>query len=133
MHQELENKSAPLKLILVVDDDEDFGTNLVQIIQTETPYHAIYAHDAFESLRITRNLRCDLLLLDYLLPGIDGIDLYDLLHSLPSLADVPTILMSASTRLPQHAIEERNLPRLSKPFDLEEFFAILTHFLAEKH
>ncbi|MBO0779270.1 MAG: response regulator [Ktedonobacteraceae bacterium] len=127
----LDETTYPWKLILIVDDDEDFGTDLVQVIHSETPYHAIYARDAFEALRITRHLQCDLLLLDYLLPGIDGIDLYDLLHSQPSMASTPTILMSASTRLPQRAIEQRTIPRLNKPFELDDLFDALRQFLGE--
>src|SRR5579864_5635357 len=65
-----ESTLTPLKMVLVVEDDVDFGTNLVQVIREETVYHAMHVTDAFEALRVIGHLKCDLFLLDYQLPGI---------------------------------------------------------------
>jgi len=118
---------TPLKMVLVVEDDVDFGTNLVQVIREETVYHAMHVTDAFEALRVIGHLKCDLFLLDYQLPGIDGIDLYDLLCSTPGYEEVSAIIISASARVPQREMEKRNLVRLNKPFELD----VLLHTMQE--
>ncbi|HLZ57511.1 MAG TPA: response regulator [Ktedonosporobacter sp.] len=116
----LEKHSTRHKTILVVDDDSDFRTCLVQILQEETPYHVVFASDAFEALRLIGQLHCDLFLLDYQLPGIDGLDLYDLLRSTPGHEAVAAICISASSRLSKHELAKRNLICLHKPLELDD-------------
>jgi CheY-like chemotaxis protein len=127
-----EKLSSRHKVVLLVDDDVDFGDCIVQFIKEETPYHVVYAPDAFKALRVVSHLKCDLFLLDYQLPGIDGIDLYDLLHSTPGHEDVPAIYISASSRLPQRELEKRNLIYMHKPIELEELLCVLQSLIGMK-
>jgi CheY-like chemotaxis protein len=107
------------KLILVVEDDTAIGTLLVQILAQETCYHALLAADGFEALNVVREIKPDLFILDYQLPAMNGIQLYDCLHIMNQLENVPAILLSA--RLPRHEVEKRSLIGLGKPFDIDEF------------
>ncbi|QBD76706.1 response regulator [Ktedonosporobacter rubrisoli] len=121
--------SPAFKLIIVVEDDADFGACLIQMIREETPYRAIHAHDAFEALRMTGHFKFDLFLLDYQLPGIDGLDLYDLLRSTEGHENVPALFITASSRLPQKELEKRKLHSLYKPFELDELTRTLRELL----
>jgi CheY-like chemotaxis protein len=125
----LEKSSNQHKTILVVDDDTDFRACLVQILQETTPYHVAYASDAFEALRVSSQIKCDLFLLDYQLPGIDGLDLYDLLRSTPGHEAVPAICVSASSRLPKHELARRNLICLHKPLELDELLETIQRLI----
>jgi CheY-like chemotaxis protein len=84
--------------------------------------------DGFEALRAIREDKPDLLILDYQLPRMNGINLYDKIHALPGLEHIPVIMMSAS--LPKREIEKRTLVGISKPFKLGELFDALEQFLA---
>lgn len=93
---------------------------LALALADERAYHVLVVSTASEAVQAATTMRVDLFIIDYDLAGMNGIELYDKLHALPELHDVPTLLLSAS--LEQHAqeLEERNLIGLRKPFDLEE-------------
>jgi CheY-like chemotaxis protein len=109
------------KSILIVEDDEDIGTFLVAALQQETLYHPILVPDGFAALKTVHNLKPDLVILDYQLPHMTGIEVYDQLRARPELADVPAILMTAGLGMPRHALEKRKLVGLSKPLELASF------------
>ena len=115
------------KLILVVEDDEAIGTLLVQLLAQEACYQALLATDGFEALNVVREVKPDLFILDYQLPAMNGIQLYDSLHAISRLENVPAILLSA--RLPQHEVEKRSLISVGKPSDLDELLEIVNKAL----
>src|SRR5262245_21770390 len=82
--------------ILVVEDDVNIGDFLRQIIDKETPYQTIVVHDGFRALERAQQLQPCLLLLDYRLPGINGLEVYDRLQEQEETRGVPTIMMSAT-------------------------------------
>jgi CheY-like chemotaxis protein len=84
--------------------------------------------DGFEALRAIREDNPDLLILDYQLPRLNGIDLSDKIHALPGFDHLPVIKMSA--HLPKREIEKHTLVGISKPFELGELFDTLDQFLA---
>jgi DNA-binding response OmpR family regulator len=127
--KELSWEKEPMseKLILVVEDDEAIGTLLVQLLAQEACYQALLAVDGFEALNVVREVKPDLFILDYQLPAMNGIQLYDSLHAISRLENVPAILLSA--RLPQYEVEKRSLIGLGKPFDLDELLEIVNKAL----
>jgi CheY-like chemotaxis protein len=109
--------SSTVMSILVVEDDEDLGQFIVQAIHDETPYQALLATDGFQALKITTTLKPTLFLLDYNLPDMNGLELYDKLHSMEALKNVPAIFMSA--RRPTEIVKKHDVIFLSKPFELD--------------
>ena len=65
------------KTILVVEDDEAIGSMLVDVLSLETSCQILLVTDAFQAMRVMRNLRPCLFITDYHLPQMDGIQLYD--------------------------------------------------------
>ncbi|HEU5382895.1 MAG TPA: response regulator [Ktedonobacteraceae bacterium] len=117
------------KIILVVEDDEGVGAFMVEALSSEAPYQALLATNAVEALAMVNTLRPDVCVLDYLLPGITGLELADRLHSLEIFQQLPIILMSAHA--PNHAKEREDLLFLAKPFSLDELFAAVEHGLSK--
>jgi DNA-binding response OmpR family regulator len=115
------------KIILVVEDDRDIGEVLVEAITHESPYQAMLATDGLDALRIVQGIKPGLFILDYQLPGMNGIELYDRLHAIEALADVPALMMSA--RLPRQELEKRKIVAMNKPLDLDEFLQTLDQLL----
>jgi DNA-binding response OmpR family regulator len=116
-----------LKTILLVEDDTNIGEVLVQAITQETSYLAVLASDGFEALKFVENLTPNLFILDYQLPRMNGIELYDMLHAIDKLAEVPTIMMSA--RLPQQELAKRSITAMNKPIDLDDFLQTIDQLL----
>jgi DNA-binding response OmpR family regulator len=114
------------KTILVVEDDLAIASFLVAAIEQETPYRAIMATDSHAALELVRHFIPNLLLLDYRLPGMNGIELYD---RLKEVAPIPAILMTASRQLPQEQIQQRQLITFRKPFELDVFLATIETLL----
>ena len=118
---------STITTILIVEDDTDIGEILLQTIRDETTYQALLATDGFQALKIVRNIVPQLFLLDYRLPGMDGLELYDHLHTMPELERVPAILMSADLRW--RDIEERHLKAIKKPFELDSLLQLIEETL----
>jgi DNA-binding NtrC family response regulator len=116
------------KTILVVEDDDSIGTLLIELLSQETSYKTLLVTDAFQALKAVKYLKPCLFITDYCLPHMNGIELYDRLHSTESLAHTPAIIMSAF--LPEEEIRKRHLTSLSKPFELDELLDTVEKLLA---
>ncbi len=111
-----ENTKAPAKTILLVEDDAVISQLLVQMITQETPHQIFSVPDAPEALDIVKNIKPQLLILDYWLPTTHGIELYDWLHNTKGLEQVPTIMLSVNAPLKE--IKQRQILYMRKPFDM---------------
>jgi DNA-binding response OmpR family regulator len=117
--QHLENEKKPLKTILLVEDDPIISELLTQMITQETPYRVYSAPDAFEALDLVKNIKPQLMILDYWLPFMQGIELYDRLHNTEGLEEVPAIMLSVNA--PVREINQRHMMYIKKPFDMSKF------------
>ncbi|MFL5663235.1 MAG: response regulator [Ktedonobacteraceae bacterium] len=123
-HQEQSQRSA----ILVVEDDAAIGAFLTELISQETPYQFVLVTDGWQALDVVQEVKPILFLLNYQLPGMHGLDLYDRLHAIKELAHVPAIIVSAV--LPKRELEQRKLIGITKPFDMDRLLDAIEHVLA---
>ena len=114
--------------ILIVEDDADIGCFLQQLIEEETPYHSAVISNALQALEKAPQIHPCLMLLDYRLPGINGIELYDRLQEKEETSGVPAIMMSAT--LPVSELQRRGIYQLRKPMDIGSVIRMITHALA---
>ena len=115
-HLEKENEENPIKTILLVEDDSIISDLLTQMITLETPYRVYSAPDALEALDLVKNIKPQLMILDYWLPFMRGIELYDRLHNTQGLEEVPAIMLSVNA--PVREINQRHMTYIKKPFDI---------------
>ncbi len=118
------------KIILIVEDDAAIGTFLLEAISEETPYHPLLARDAFEALKAIQGIKPNLILLDYYLPKMNGIELYDQLQSTQGSANIPVILLTTNLDKRLEEIEQRNMLGLNKPVDLDNLLNTIEKALA---
>ena len=116
--------NSPSRLIFIVEDDEDIGTLLLQIIEQETNHKAVHHINARNALNAMTRTTPHLLLLDYSLPDMNGLELYDWLQSFEHVKHTPTILMSARNP-PLDEIHRRGIIYLRKPFAVTELLSII--------
>jgi CheY-like chemotaxis protein len=108
------------KTILIVDDDRPFAQFLSDVL-TEAGYQTVLAKNgavAFADLEITRP---DLMIVDVLMPTIDGITFCRMARADPITRDTPIIVISASHRDFPVAIDGF----LLKPLDIDALLRLI--------
>ena len=121
-------QTMPSSSILIVEDDENIGEFLQQAIDEYTPYQPTVVHDGFDALETAVQIKPCLLLLDYKLPGLNGLEIYDHLQSMEETRGVPIIMMSAA--LPVEELQYRGIYQLRKPMDIGNVIRMITHAMA---
>jgi CheY-like chemotaxis protein len=116
--------------IFIIEDDESNGTLLSELLLRETPYYPLLLQDGLHVLQLTQFIRPLLFLVDYYLPGMNGLELCDQLHAREELKDIPVIVLSASMEQHIDEIQRRGLVALRKPFDLDEFLLTIENVVA---
>jgi CheY-like chemotaxis protein len=82
--------------ILIVDDEGDF-IELVKFRLADLGYEFLEASDGVQALTQARQFKPDLILLDILLPDLDGLSVCEILRRQPATKKTPIIFMSALT------------------------------------
>jgi CheY-like chemotaxis protein len=120
--------------ILVVDDDPCLLDIAELILAGEYGYRVLSASSPELALRLvaTAPAHPDLFLLDYLMPGMNGLELYDRLHTQPGCEHIPGIIVSAYLP-PSEELERRNLVGLGKPYDLDSFTTLVEDVISTAH
>ncbi|MEW8978137.1 MAG: response regulator [Symbiobacterium sp.] len=110
--------------ILVADDDLDIA-RLVAFQLQYTGYEVTLAHDGPTALARARDSAPDLILLDWMMPGLDGLQCLTALKADPSLRHIPVVLMTARAQQAdvQAGIAAGAAAYLVKPFELSQLIA----------
>jgi DNA-binding response OmpR family regulator len=106
--------------ILVVDDDVDVAKSIEASLRKQ--YQVFVVYTGVEALKEARRHRPDLIVLDVVMPGMDGLETCRQLRTDPALADVPILFLTALAR-PEERIAGLRAggdDYLTKPFNLEE-------------
>jgi len=110
--------------ILAVDD-EQIGRELIEALLIGRGYNLVFAKDGTEALEKASQIVPDLILLDVMMPGMDGFEVCRRLRTDPLLAEVPIIMVTAlgdrDSRL--RGIESGVDDFITKPFDQVELRA----------
>lgn len=112
-------------LVLVVDDDPDILDAICDILEVED-YRVARARNGLEALQRVEEERPSVILLDLMMPVMDGVAFAHALHERPSVRDVPILVISADGN-PQRAASVGARGYLAKPFDID---ALLGHVVA---
>src|SRR5438874_2066565 len=106
------------KTVLVVEDNATIGGLLVGLLREEG-YRALRAWDGGEALRMARDRRPDLIMLDLSLPYRDGLELARELKAQQETREAPMIAISGNTLMLPPGDRELLTECLSKPIDLD--------------
>ena len=117
----MEEKSKSKPKILVVDD-EDRNLRLVEAMLAPEGYEVVLAHSGQEGLEKARESSPDVILLDIMMPGMNG---YEVLRILRQQLDIPVIMLTAKKEVTS-AIDSFDLGAddyVRKPFMKGELLA----------
>ena len=120
--------------ILVVEDEEDIRNLLVFNLQKKN-FIAYEAENGEKALSLIRDNKFDLILLDLMLPGINGLDLSSILKNDETTSSVPIIMLTAKG-------EESDIVKgleigaddyITKPFSIQVLIARINNILRIRH
>ena len=118
-----------MKNILIIDDDIHIG-NMLEKILIKEGYIVSRAYSGTEALLVLSGSKPDLVLLDLMLPGLDGRDV------LPHIKGIPVIVVSAKVDIDNKVdlLLEGTVDYVTKPFNTKELLArIAVHLRDEKN
>ena len=135
VHQQAVKEARPLVIlsrgnILVVDDE----VNLCRILDaklTKSGYQVVTVHDGLQAVEKVQERQFDLVLLDLILPKLDGLEALEKIRKIN--AELPVIIMTAYSDLDSavSAFQGGAFEYLPKPFDLSELVAIVGRAISE--
>ncbi len=121
---------TPTKKILVADDEPP----VVQIIRANLElegYQVVTAYDGVQALEKAKAEHPDLLILDIMMPRMDGFDVLDALKKDAATEDIPVIMLTALNEIEHmdQAARKGSYCYLTKPFEPLELLMIVRRLL----
>ncbi|MFH1617946.1 MAG: response regulator [Candidatus Margulisiibacteriota bacterium] len=110
------------KKILIVDDEP----TIIDVVSTRlgtAGYDLIFAADGLEGLENAKKELPDLIVLDVMMPGMDGYQVCEKLRQIPETKNIPVIFLTVLTKEEERkrGIEVGGQAFLSKPFEPQQF------------
>lgn len=113
--------------VFVVDDDVDVREALCEVL-SDCGFEVSSAGDGLEALaQLGDGLRPRVILLDLMMPRMDGAELRDRLQQDAALAAVPVVMLTADRR-GEEGLHTGADAQLEKPVDLDELLRVLNRF-----
>jgi DNA-binding response OmpR family regulator len=120
------------KKVLVVDDEEDI-LHFLELVLGEKGYDVIPALGGQEALTRAHIEEPDLVLLDIMMPQMDGWEVLKLLRVDPATASIPVAMLSARTEARDRVqgLQEGAVDYICKPFSLQELIEKIEAIFAQ--
>lgn len=121
-----------MKKILVVDDEPQLRTALKIRLEVEG-YNVILASNGKECLELARRDKPDLIVLDLMMPVMDGYTALKRLKSEPELSRIPVIVLSIKEKIKMEGLFIPDMAEeyIEKPFESEELLSKVRYILGE--
>jgi len=119
--------------ILVVDDEADLVETIQFALELEG-YNVLVASNGEEGLNIARQEKPDIILLDLMLPKLDGYKVCRLLKFDERYKSIPILMLTAKTQEKDKILgkETGADEYVTKPFDMDELMAKVKSYLSKK-
>lgn len=117
------------KKILIVEDVADVRA-MMKILIELYGYQAITADDGYEAVEKVKNHRPDLILMDLMMPVLDGVMATEIIRDLEETNEIPIIALTAYHDIYQKkAIKAGCNAVITKPLNLDRLRPLLNHYL----
>jgi CheY-like chemotaxis protein len=109
------------KVVVIGEDDEPIALLLRDAISDEPGYQAVVVADGALVLETVRQVHADLLILDIMMPGLNGLEVWDRVREDPGVHAMPVLFVSANVPQFDSEFQRRKITTvLTKPFDLND-------------
>jgi len=119
-------------MLLVVDDDQ-FQNNILNEILKKANYQVQFATNGTEALNVLRKMRPDLILMDVVMPGVNGIEVVRQIKSMERFADIPVLMLTGKSErtIIMESLKAGACDIIVKPFVRDALLAKLKHTLKQ--
>lgn len=116
---------------ILVADDESHILSVVSLKLRNAGYNVICAHDGTEAFDLARSERPDLLITDYHMPGLNGLEVCQKLREETDLKQLPAIMLSArGYHLTDDELKQSGISQMiSKPFSPRQLLSTVNEVL----
>ncbi len=123
-----------MKNILIVDDEQDIVESLKFVLET-AGYNCYTAFDGEEGLRLAKKIMPDLIILDVMMPKINGYKISRLLKYDSKYKNIPILMITARSQEEDKLIgEETGADEyITKPFDLDDVLKQVEKYLGKEN
>jgi len=112
------------KVVVIGEDDEPIATLLRDSVNDEDGYQSVVVSDGALVLETVRQVHADLLILDIMMPGLNGFEVFDRVRADTEINEMPVLFVSAATNQFESDFKQRGITEvISKPFDLNDLLA----------
>jgi two-component system, OmpR family, alkaline phosphatase synthesis response regulator PhoP len=118
----------PTMKVLVIDDEPDIRL-LARVGLTASGFTVVVADGGEQGLRLAREAQPDVILLDVMMPAMDGYATLAALRADPATASIPVLFLTAKAQVEARAAGEPRLGVLNKPFVPRELAKRVREFL----
>jgi phosphate regulon transcriptional regulator PhoB len=117
-------EKSPRRTVLVADDEKDI-IDLVEYNLTREGFSVLTAYNGLEALEIARKKRPDIVILDWMMPEMDGLETCRRLRQHPDTENIPIIMLTAKSDTLDKVLglEMGADDYLTKPFHIRELLA----------
>lgn len=115
--------------VLIVDDDAAIRLLLQTTLEQMLGVRVDTAEDGLQALHKVGRQRPALILLDLMMPAVDGLEVLRRLRADPKTRDIPVIVLSAVSRAREEASHIGCNEMLAKPFDLDVFLGLVSRYI----
>ena len=105
-----------MEKILVADDDVEVQ-EIVQSILTKEGYEVSVAKDGNEAVNLARQVKPDLILLDYLMPGLSGLEVCQALKGDKETSSIPVLMVTAHPMEKERSLQAGAVDFIVKPVE----------------
>ena len=105
-----------MEKILYADDDADIQ-EIVKTILTKEKFEVIIAKDGVEALKLAQEKKPDVILLDFLMPGLTGAQVLDALRKDKGTSGIPIIMVTAYPNEKEESLSAGAVDFINKPID----------------
>ncbi len=117
-----------MNTVLIVEDEHDIREDLADVLR-DNGYQVFTASNGAEGIRLLREQTSPhVILLDLVMPVMNGYEFRDAQSKEPEWAGIPTVIMSGDGALPQRAFELQVQGLIPKPFTLDHLLETVSRF-----